>query len=117
MDYDAQVGGRIRAARELMGLSRERFAELCDISDSFLADVELGKKSLTVRTLNKICIAAKISAEYIVSGAAPDGTTDERYAAIFTMLKTVEPDRLPCCTEMLALLLKEFASRPIPDEG
>jgi len=113
MDYDAQVGGRIRAARELMGLSRERFAELCDISDSFLADVELGKKSLTVRTLNKICSAAKLSADYIVSGTAPDGTTDDRYSAIVTMLKTVEPSRLQCCADMLALLIKEFSTVPI----
>jgi len=113
IDYDAQVGSRIRSTRELMGLTRERFAELCDISDSFLADVELGKKSPTVRTLNKICVAAKISAEYIVSGTAPDGTVDERYTAVVTLLKSVNPERLQCCADMLTLLIKEFSAHPV----
>jgi len=115
MDYDAQVGSRIRTARELMGLSRERFAELCDVSDSFLAGVELGKMSPTVRMLNKICVASKLSADYIVSGAAPDGTDDERYNAVFTLIKTVEPERLQCCTEVLLALVKEFSSHPVND--
>lgn len=113
MDYDAQVGNRIRTARELMGLSRERFAELCDVSDSFLAGVELGKTSPTVRMLNKICVASKLSADYIVSGIAPDGNDDERYNAVFTLIKTVGPERLQCCTEVLVSLIKEFSAHPI----
>ena len=113
MDYDAQVGNRIRTARELMGLSRESFAELCDISDSFLAGVELGKMSPTVRNLNKICVATNLTADYIVSGTAPDGNDDERYNAFFTLIKTVEPERLQCCTEVLLSLIKEFSAHRI----
>jgi len=67
-DYNLIVGLRIREVREALHLSREKFSEKCDISASFLADVERGKKSLTARTIYKICDAFNISADYIVLG-------------------------------------------------
>lgn len=67
-DYNLMVGLRIREIRESMHLSREKFSEKCDISTSFLSDVERGKKSLTAKTIYKICTACNISADYIVIG-------------------------------------------------
>ena len=67
-DYNLMVGLRIREIRESMHLSREKFSEKCDISPSFLADVERGKKSLTARTIYKICSSCNISADYIILG-------------------------------------------------
>lgn len=67
-DYNLMVGLRIREIRETMHLSREKFSEKCDISTSFLSDVERGKKSLTAKTIYKICTACNISADYIVLG-------------------------------------------------
>lgn len=67
-DYNLLVGLRIREIRESMHLSREKFSEKCDISPSFLSDVERGKKSLTAKTIFKICTACNISADYIVLG-------------------------------------------------
>lgn len=71
-DYDLEVGQRIRAARESMHMSREKFGRLCDISPSFLAAVESGKKGITGKTVYKICSAAHLSANYIVSGKHSD---------------------------------------------
>lgn len=67
-DYNLIVGLRIREVRESLHLSREKFSEKCDISASFLADVERGKKSLTAKTIYKICDTYNISADYIVLG-------------------------------------------------
>lgn len=67
-DYNLMVGLRIREIRESLRLSREKFSEKCDISPSFLADIERGKKSLTAKTVYKICTAYNISADYIVLG-------------------------------------------------
>ena len=50
-DYNLFVGLRIREIRESLHLSREKFSEKCDISPSFLSDVERGKKSLTSKTI------------------------------------------------------------------
>lgn len=67
-DFNLTVGLRIREIREAMQMTRERFSELCGISDSFLAAVESGKKSITSKTLYKICHNANISADYLIFG-------------------------------------------------
>lgn len=67
-DYNLMVGLRIREIRESMQLSREKFSEKCDISPSFLADIERGKKSLSAKTIYKICRSCNISADYIILG-------------------------------------------------
>lgn len=67
-ELNIAVGTRIRTIRENMGYTRERFCDLCDISDSFLSDVERGNKSLTTKTLYKICRSTNASADYILFG-------------------------------------------------
>ena len=46
---------RIRKAREDMGYTREKFAELLDVSVSYLAEVERGRTGISVKMLTKIC--------------------------------------------------------------
>lgn len=67
-DFNLNVGLRIREIREAMQMTREQFSELCNISDSFLAAVESGKKSITSKTIYKICSNANISADYLIFG-------------------------------------------------
>lgn len=67
-ELNITVGARIRTIRENMGYTGERFSDLCDISDSFLSDVERGNKSLTTKTLYKICSSTNASADYILLG-------------------------------------------------
>ena len=70
------TGNRIYELRHSMELSRERFAEICGISPSFLSDVERGLKSITVITLYKICRAFNVSADYFVLGNEADYQND-----------------------------------------
>ena len=63
---NASFGLKIRAIRERQGLSREKLAELANISTQFLADIETGKKGMTVITLKKICTALRVSSDLIV---------------------------------------------------
>lgn len=62
------VGLRIREIREACNMTREQFSEKCDISDSFLAAVENGQKSISSKTLYKVCTAMNISADYLILG-------------------------------------------------
>lgn len=66
--YNLTVGLRIREIREALNMTREQFSEECDISSSFLSAVESGKKSVTSRTLYKICSSVNVSADYIIRG-------------------------------------------------
>lgn len=85
--YNHEVGFRIRSTRETMGLSRESFSELCSISSSFLSDVERGNKSITIKTLNKICTVSNVSADYIVFG---DRKKNENISTILEMLNNLD---------------------------
>ena len=67
-DYNLTVGLRIREIRETLHMTRAEFSERCDISESFLAAVESGKKSVTSKTLYKICSTLNISADYFIRG-------------------------------------------------
>lgn len=79
---------RIRKAREDMGYTREKFAELLDVSVSYMAEVERGRTGISVKMLIKICNVLGLSADYILFGTERKEDTsrldqihriDERY--------------------------------------
>lgn len=59
---------RIRKAREDAGYTRERFAELLDVSVSYMAEVERGRTGVSVKMLVKICDVLGLSADYVLFG-------------------------------------------------
>lgn len=82
---------RIRRAREEMGYTREKFAELLDVSVSYLAEVERGRTGISVKMLIKICHVLGLSADYILFGEERDTDTtllnkinriDEKYLTL-----------------------------------
>ena len=64
----SDVGDRINILRKQRGLTREKLAEMSDISVQFLADIEKGRKNMTVTTLRKVANALLVSTDYIVNG-------------------------------------------------
>lgn len=59
---------RIRKAREDAGYTREKFAELLDVSVSYMAEVERGRTGISVKMLVKICNVLGLSADYVLFG-------------------------------------------------
>ena len=55
------VGRRLRARRELLGISLRQFARELNVSASFISQLETGKAQPSVATLYAICTALKIS--------------------------------------------------------
>ena len=60
---------RIRKAREDAGYTREQFAELVDVSVSYMAEVERGRTGLSIKTLVKVCNLLGLSADYLIFGS------------------------------------------------
>lgn len=75
-NFNLAVGMRIREMREALHMTREQFSRLCGISDSFLAAVERGEKSITSRTLYKISTNAHVSVDYLIFGKEDGFRTD-----------------------------------------
>ena len=91
---------RIRKAREDVGYTRKKFAELLDVSVSYLAEVERGKSTVSVKTLINICNLLGLSADYVLFGGNRDSDT-----ARSEKLRRLDDKYLPLVDAMLNELL------------
>ena len=101
---NGEIGQRLRALREEKSLSREKLAEADDISVQFLADIETGRKGMTVQTLRKLVLALHCTADDIVFGrpAAPDGKT----SALPPVFQNLTPTQAGMASDIMELVLK-----------
>lgn len=63
------MGERIKKQRLLNGYSREKLAEMADITPRFCYDIELGLKNMSVHTLCKLSDSLHVSVDYILFGS------------------------------------------------
>lgn len=93
---------RIRKAREDIGYTREKFAELLDVSVSYMAEVERGRTGISVKMLMKICSVLGLSADYVLYGE--ERTKDD---VLLNQIHRIDDKYLPLLqnviTELLAL--------------
>lgn len=62
------IGSRIREEREKLGLSREKFAEIVELSSYYIGQIERGERNMSLETLLKISSSLNISIDYILKG-------------------------------------------------
>ena len=65
MDYEA-LGKKIRRKRREMDITQEQLAEMAGISTAFVGHIERGTRVLSVETLERICKALGVSADYLI---------------------------------------------------
>lgn len=65
-DVNIILGERIRLGRKTNNLTREKLAELIDVSPRFLAEVESGKVGVSLQTLKNLSIALSTSTDYLL---------------------------------------------------
>lgn len=75
-ELNIEVGARITELRKQRGYTREKLSELADVSVQFLADIEKGRKSMTVATLKRISAALLVPTDYIVNGTTGNSDND-----------------------------------------
>lgn len=81
-----QIGKRLRRQRERLNLIREEFAERAGISPQFLAEIENGKKGMSIDTLYKICKAFQISADYLLLGSNASNSLSSNHTSNVNLL-------------------------------
>ena len=94
-----EIGSRIRSQRETLGYSREKLAELSEISNSFLSDIERGERGFSVALLGRVL---GLSADYILFGR--EQATD--LSPITDMLSGLDEKYIPELQELLGAYLK-----------
>lgn len=97
-----EPGARILEMRKKRGYTREKLAEYADISVQFLADIERGQKSMTIKTLRNIAAALNITTDYIVNGSEPFSENAE----LNRMLATLSPYKRQQAEKLLAVFIE-----------
>lgn len=85
------MGERIKKQRLLNGYSREKLAEMADITPRFCYDLELGLKNMSVNTLCKISDSLHVSVDYILFGPDLEGNGLD---SLMGIIGTCPPDKL-----------------------
>ena len=73
-----QFGSRVRTLRTDAGISLRQFALMIGIDKSFLVDVEYGRKSPTLETIEKISKGLDIPISTIVEGVGAVANAQKR---------------------------------------
>ena len=62
------LGKKIKELRIKKGLSQEKFALLIEMDRTYLASVELGKRNISIKNLEKIANGLNITLEELFKG-------------------------------------------------
>jgi transcriptional regulator with XRE-family HTH domain len=62
------IGERIRNQRVQLNITREKMAEILDISPLFVYNIEVGSRGMSLNTLAKLAQVLRISTDYILFG-------------------------------------------------
>ncbi|MBS4535297.1 helix-turn-helix transcriptional regulator [Clostridium sp. D2Q-14] len=62
------IGQRIRNEREKLDLSREEFAELMNLSDYYIGQLERGERQMSLPTMVNMAKHLHISLDYLIFG-------------------------------------------------
>lgn len=65
-DVNIILGERIKLGRKANRLTREKLAELIEVSPRFLAEVESGKVGVSLQTLKNISMELSVSSDYLL---------------------------------------------------
>lgn len=94
-DFNINIGNRIRNQREKLGYSREKLAELADMSDGYLGEVERGTKGISSSFLYKISVSLGVTMDYLATGEEGDNNSKEKdIESILFFLRTSEKSEL-----------------------
>lgn len=100
----AETGNRILQLRKSRNLTREKLAEKADISVQFLADIERGRKNMTITTLRKLASALCITADFIING---DETIDIFEQELIATYKKLSPEKQYYALQILRILSED----------
>ncbi|NLV76558.1 MAG: helix-turn-helix domain-containing protein [Tissierellia bacterium] len=63
------VGAKIRFERERLNLTREKFAELLNLSPYYIGQIERGERKMSIETLVNIANTLHISTDYLLDNS------------------------------------------------
>lgn len=100
-DYK-QMGYRIRMEREKLGLARDKFAEMIEISSQYLGQIERGERKLSLDALIRITDRLHLSTDYIIYGK---DSCDERGLELCMLIKRCSEKEIEVIDNVIRAIL------------
>ncbi|NLY45769.1 MAG: helix-turn-helix domain-containing protein [Tissierella sp.] len=115
-----EIGSRIRNEREKLGLSREKFSEIVELSPYYIGQIERGDRNMSLDTLIKISSSLNVSVDFILKGythymenvlakeAIEDNykeELDEEIKDILSLLSGASKENIRLIKDMIKLIL------------
>ena len=75
--FAKEMGKRVAQRRKELGLTQEKAAERCGLSQQFFASIETGGKNVRGESLLKLAMGLDISADYLLTGRVTDLELDQ----------------------------------------
>ena len=98
------LGRNIYKARRDRGLSGDKLSELCDVTPSYLRQIEAGSKTPSLPLFVALCNQLKVSPDYLLNGVVGNGVeycTEE----ISELVRAASPSQL----RLIAAMIKAAA--------
>ena len=114
------LGAYIRAQRQMADLTLRQLADMTDISNAYLSQVERGLHQPSLRIVRSIAEALKIPREDLMSHAGLRGTHEPGLSQEATDTETAirnDPDLAPDDREMMLHLYEKLRSPKGPEPG
>lgn len=96
-EFYITIGKNIRRLREDNGYTREKLAELVDMNDKFLYEVETGKKGLSAQKMFKLSNTLGVTMEFLISGEQEDNN----YTLLLSLLSFFDKTEVKCIEDII----------------
>lgn len=97
-----EVGERIRTEREKFEISREKFAELLNLSPFFVGQIERGERKMSISTLINVSACLHISIDYLIFG---DVNKVEEHNSLQYLISKCSPKEATIMEEIIKAIL------------
>ena len=98
----SEVGDRIRTEREKFEISREKFAELLNLSPFFVGQIERGERKMSISTLINVSECLHISIDYLIFG---DVNKAEEYNSLQYLISKCSSKEVTIMEEIIKVIL------------
>lgn len=107
-ELNAQIGSRIRQAREAAGLTQERLGELVPMGPQNVSDVERGMVGVSLTALKRICQILGVSSDALLFGDTPENSA----TGLVRRLSRLTPEQFQVMERVVNAVMESFALPP-----
>lgn len=99
------LGRNIHRARRDLFLSSDKLSEMCDITPSYLRQVEAGSKTPSLPLFVSLCEHLKVSPSFLLAGVVSE-PVNQSYEELSALCKDATPKQLALITALIKTSLK-----------